>query len=122
MTGRLVHLELHTGDLRAARDFYARLLGWRPDRVVTDAGTYLTMSAAGDVGAGIVACSSPRPVWLPYVQVNDIEVSTARAIELGAAAILEPREGPAGFRSVIRQAGAGEVALWQPKREGERSP
>jgi uncharacterized protein len=119
MTGSLVHIELHTGDLRRARDFYAGLLGWRPDRVVTGAGTYLTMSSYSDIGAGIVECSCPDPVWLPYVEVDDIEVSTARATELGAAVLVGPREGPTGYRSVIRRAGAGEVALWQPKPEGE---
>jgi uncharacterized protein len=119
MTGRLVHVELHTGDLGHARDFYAGLLGWRLDRVVTSAGTYLTMTADGDVGAGVVECRSPRPVWLPYVEVDDIHASTARAAELGAAVLLGPREGPAGYRSVIGRAGAGELALWQPKPEGE---
>jgi predicted enzyme related to lactoylglutathione lyase len=114
-----VHLELHTGNLAHARDFYACLLGWRPDRVVTSAGTYLTMTAEGDLGAGIVECRSPRPIWLPYVEVDDIDGSTARATELGAAVLLGPREGPAGYRSVIRRAGAGELALWQPKPEGE---
>jgi predicted enzyme related to lactoylglutathione lyase len=44
-----VYLELHTGDLGPARDFYAGLLGWHPDRVVTTAGTYLTMTAHGEL-------------------------------------------------------------------------
>jgi uncharacterized protein len=118
MTGRLVHLELHTGRLGHARDFYAGLFGWRPDCVVTTAGRYLTMISDGEVGAGIVECSTPRSTWLPYVEVDDIEASTARATKLGAAVLLGPREGPAGYRSVIRRAGAGEVALWQWKREG----
>ncbi len=39
-----------------------------------------------------------------------------RAISLGAAALLGPREGPAGWRSVVRSHAGGEIALWQPKR------
>jgi predicted enzyme related to lactoylglutathione lyase len=115
VTGRLVHLELHTGDLPHARDFYARLLDWRPERVVTPAGTYLTMTPKGELGAGIVECRVRRPVWLPYVEVEDITVTTAQATELGATVLLGPREGPAGWRSVLALPGAGEVALWQPK-------
>ena len=121
MTGRLVHIELHTGELGRARDFYARLLGWRPDRIVTSAGTYLAMTSHGDLGAGIVECDTPLPVWLPYVEVDDITASTARATHLGAAVLLGPREGPVGYRSIVRLAGAGEVALWQPKSEGEHA-
>ena len=35
---------------------------------------------------------------------------------LGAAVPVEPREGPAGWRSVVTTPAAGEIALWQPKR------
>jgi predicted enzyme related to lactoylglutathione lyase len=58
-TSRVVHLELHTGDLSGATAFYAR--------------------------------------------------------RLGASVLLEPREGPAGWRSVIATPEAGEIALWQQK-------
>src|SRR5215467_11652813 len=34
---------------------------------------------------------------------------------LGAAVLLEPREGPSGWRSVVSSPVAGEVALWQAK-------
>jgi predicted enzyme related to lactoylglutathione lyase len=37
----VVHLELHTGDLPRAGDFYARLLGWHPQRIETGGGSYL---------------------------------------------------------------------------------
>jgi hypothetical protein len=30
--------------------------------------------------------------------------------------LLEPREGPSGWRSVVSSADAGEVALWAPRR------
>ena len=41
---------------------------------------------------------------------------TERARQLGAVVLLEPREGPSGWRSVISSPEAGEVALWEPKR------
>jgi predicted enzyme related to lactoylglutathione lyase len=120
MTGRLVHLELHTGDLPHARDFYAQLLDWRPERVQTRAGAYLAMTRAGDLSAGIVECRVRRPVWLPYAEVADLEAAVTRARKLGAAVLLSPREGPAGWRSVLTLPGAGDIALWQPKSDGER--
>jgi hypothetical protein len=30
--------------------------------------------------------------------------------------LLAPREGPAGWRSVVRTPAGGEIAFWQPKR------
>jgi uncharacterized protein len=62
-----------------------------------------------------VQCPTPRSLWLPDVAVADIEPSTDRARELGASVLLEPREGPAGWRSVLATRAGGEIALWQSK-------
>jgi hypothetical protein len=111
----VVHLELHTGDLPAASAFYTRLLGWRPEWVDTPVGSYFAIGTGGDVGAGIVQCPTDRPLWLPYIAVERIDEATERARSLGAEVMLEPREGPAGWRSVLSAPGGGEIALWQAK-------
>jgi uncharacterized protein len=114
----VVHLELHTGDLARAREFYTGLCGWSPQRI--DAGTgscpYLALELGRGVGGGIVECNTRRPLWLPYVEVEEIAGVTERARALGGSVLLEPREGPAGWRSVIAVPAGGEVAFWQPKR------
>ena len=56
-------------------------------------------------------------MWLPYVEVAEIAEATDRARRAGAAVLLAPREGPAGWRSVVTTPAGGEVALWQPKSE-----
>src|SRR5215218_9013496 len=88
----VVHLELHTGDLQRARELGDGLEG------------------------GIVECPVRGPLWLPYVEVDEIAEATDRARGLGACVLLEPREGRAGWRSVVRTAVGGEVAFSQPKR------
>ena len=113
----VVHLELHTGDLPGARSFYAALCGWNAERIHASAGSYLALDLSrGELGGGIVECPTGRPVWLPYVEVPHIGAVTERARELGAAVLLEPREGPAGWRSVVAAPASGELAFWQPKR------
>jgi uncharacterized protein len=111
----VVHLELHTSDLAHARSLYAALLQWRPERIDTDAGSYLALELGDHLGGGIVQCPTRRAVWLPYVEVDRIEDATAKARELGATVLLEPREGPAGWRSVVSTRAAGEIALWERK-------
>jgi predicted enzyme related to lactoylglutathione lyase len=111
----VVHLELHTGDLPAASAFYSRLLGWRPEWIETRAGSYFAVGTGSDVGAGIVQCGTDRPTWLPYVAVERIDDATDKARRLGASVVLEPREGPAGWRSVLTAPAGGEIALWQSK-------
>jgi predicted enzyme related to lactoylglutathione lyase len=112
----VVHLELHTPDEAAARDFYADLCGWRAELAHAGSGTYVTLDTGADIGGGIVGCATRRSLWLPYVEVDRIAEVTDQARLLGASVLLEPREGPAGWRSVIATPAAGELALWQPKR------
>jgi uncharacterized protein len=117
----VVHLELHTGDLPSACAFYARLCGWRPERVEAGGGTYWTLDMGGRLGGGgVVECATSRPLWLPYVEVADVADTTDRARGLGASVLLEPREGPAGWRSVVAVPAGGEVAFWQPKQHPAR--
>jgi predicted enzyme related to lactoylglutathione lyase len=112
----VVHLELHTGDLPRAREFYAELCGWRPERIQADCGSYLALDLGSGFGGGMVECGTERPLWLPYVEVADVAAATGRARLLGARVTLEPREGPAGWRSVVATPAGGEIAFWQPKR------
>jgi uncharacterized protein len=116
MTRPVVHLELHTGDLPGARAFYAGLCGWRPELITVPTGSYQALELGAELGGGIVECAARRPLWLPYVEVPDVAENAARARELGATVLLEPREGPAGWRGVVAAPAAGELALWQPKR------
>ena len=52
-----------------------------------------------------------RPFAVPQVSYV-----TAIARQLGARALLEPRDGLAGWRCVLSTPEAGVVVYWQPKR------
>jgi predicted enzyme related to lactoylglutathione lyase len=112
----VVHLELHTGDLARAASFYAALCRWPHEQVDTRHGSYQALALGRGLGGGIVECGTPRPLWLPYVEVDSVGEMTDLGRELGARVLLEPREGPSGWRSVLATPAAGEIALWQPKR------
>jgi predicted enzyme related to lactoylglutathione lyase len=117
MVSPVVHLELHTGDRARACAFYAQLCGWRPERIDAGGGTYWALALGdGFGGGGVVECDTPRPLWLPYVEVADAAAVTERARDLGASVLMEPREGPVGWRSVVATPAGGDVAFWQPKR------
>jgi predicted enzyme related to lactoylglutathione lyase len=111
-----VHLELHTGNQAQAGAYYQELLDWRPRLVRTASSSYLSIDLGGPIGGGIVECGTRPPLWLPYVEVDRVERATDHARRLGATVILEPSEGPSGWRSVVSSPVAGEVALWELKR------
>jgi predicted enzyme related to lactoylglutathione lyase len=112
----IVHLELHTGDLPGAQDLYGRLLGWQAERIECPRGSYTALELSPEIGGGIVECGTRHSLWLPYVEVLAVRRATERARALGAAVLLEPREGPAGWRSVVAAPAGGQIAFWQPKR------
>ena len=113
----VIHLELHTGDASGAVSFYSELFGWRPERIHAGNGSYLSMAMGERLGGGVVECEAARehPLWLPYVEVPDVISATDRAQGLGGAVLLDPREGPEGWRSVVSTPKGGEVAFWQGK-------
>ena len=113
---RVVHIELHTHDLSGASAFYGRLLRWRTEQIDVGCGSYHALALGGGLDGGIVECGATHARWLPYVEVEEIEAMTERGRRLGASVLLEPREGPAGWRSVLTSREGGEIALWQPKQ------
>jgi predicted enzyme related to lactoylglutathione lyase len=114
-THPIVHLELHTGNLPRACAFYTRLFGWHAETIDVSCGSYLALDMGDGVEGGVVQCDTRRPLWLPYVEVDDVAQATERAQMLGASVPLGPREGPAGWRSVVASPAGAEIALWQPK-------
>jgi predicted enzyme related to lactoylglutathione lyase len=112
----VVHLELHTPNLARACAFYSALLGWQPRRVEVADAAYQALQLGRALGGGVVECGTERALWLPYAEVGSVADATTRAMSLGASVLLGPREGPAGWRSVVATPEGGEIALWQMKR------
>jgi uncharacterized protein len=111
----VVHLELHTGNLSRACAFYTQLFGWHAEKIAIDRGSYLALELGNGIEGGVVEGDAERSLWLPYVEVTDVADATERACLLEASVLLEPREGPLGWRSVVAVPAGAEIALWQPK-------
>jgi|SRR5215208_2741179 len=111
----VVHLELQTNNLARACAFYTELFGWSAETIHAHGRAYLAFDLGEAIHGGAVEQESECSAWLPYVEVADIAEATEHARRLGAAILLEPREGPAGWRGVVAPPAGAEIALWQPK-------
>jgi predicted enzyme related to lactoylglutathione lyase len=111
----IVHLELRTDNLPRACAFYTQLFRWKAETIHADGSSYLALELGEGIQGGAVEHEIERTAWLPYVEVADIAQATERGRLLGGAVLLEPREGPAGWRSVLAVPAGAEIALWQPK-------
>ena len=52
---------------------------------------------------------------LPKLSEYLVEIKRQYPQKEDASVLLEPREGPAGWRSILAAPAGAEIALWQPK-------
>jgi uncharacterized protein len=119
MANPFVHLELHTGDLERAKEFYGKLFDWKlEDTPMPGGGSYTMINVGNGTGGGMMTSPTPGvpPHWLAYVGVDDVRASTQKARQLGAKILQDVMEvGEYGTMSVITDPTGATFALWQPK-------
>ena len=103
--GAFCWTELNTRDLEAAKAFYPQVFGWG---VHTSAGPmeYSEWQVDGESIAGMMAMppmvpAEVPPYWLVYFAVTDTDATVAKAKELGAMAMVEGMDTPAGRLAVL---------------------
>lgn len=119
--GSIVWMDLTVPDADAVRDFYRDVVGWTSTDV--SMGEYndygVNEPGSGKTVAGICHARGPNaglpPVWLVYIQVEDLDVSMARCRERSGEVISGPRDmGAYGRMCVIRDPAGAVAALIQP--------
>jgi hypothetical protein len=115
-TGEFAWNELVATDEAAQKKFYAGLFGWTPTPF-GEGGTYTIFKQGDDMVGGMMKC--PRPGlpshWLPYVFVDDVDASAARAKKLGADIAVEPVDVPTvGRIAVIVDPQKAAIGLFKP--------
>ena len=113
----VVHLELHTNDLpSAARPLRGAVRLEAATGSTPAHGSYLALDLGRRLGGGIVESATPPAAVAALRRGGDsARPPTARG-RSGAALLLAPREGPAGWRAWSPRRSGGELAFWQQKR------
>jgi len=98
--GTFVWYEMLATDTTAAKDFYTRLIGWTTQEW-NEMGQPYTMWVAGEKPfAGLMELpeearsAGAPPHWLAYVSVDDVDQTTAKAVELGATVLVPAQDIP----------------------------
>jgi predicted enzyme related to lactoylglutathione lyase len=120
MTQAFFWYELMTSDPAAATDFYAKVVGWRPQSY--DASGAYTMLNAGDRGVGGIMANPNKdmpPHWLGYIHSSDVDADTASVKEGGGAIHKAPADIPGVGRFSVVADPTGAVFLFlQPTGTG----
>jgi predicted enzyme related to lactoylglutathione lyase len=92
--------ELYAADWQSAFAFYEKLFGWsKADAVdMGPMGTYQLFAAGGQPIGGMMNKPEgfPRPAWLYYFNVDDIDTAAGRVTEEGGQIVHGPMEVPGG--------------------------
>jgi predicted enzyme related to lactoylglutathione lyase len=118
--GTVVWRDLTVPDAAAIRDFYARVVGWRP--VPVSMGDYSDFSmlppGGHEAAAGICYARGTNaalpPQWLMYVIVEDVDESAEACVKLGGSIVSPPRGAGGGRFCVIRDPAGAVCALYRP--------
>jgi uncharacterized protein len=118
MANPFVHVELNTTDLGKAKAFYTGLFDWQLEEMPMPGGTYTLIKVGSGTGGGMMSRLPPGVPshWLAYVQVDDIQASTAKAKSLGANVMVDVMDvEDAGWLSIISDPTGAVLGLWKPK-------
>ncbi len=117
MANPFVHAELSTTDVDKAKAFYSGLFDWKLEDMPMPQGTYTIINVGEGVGGGLTRNMMPGTPshWMPYVGVDDIRASTAKAKELGATMMLENEDVGMGWLSIFTDPTGAMLGLWQAR-------
>lgn len=106
--------ELVTRDIKAAKEFYSKLIGWDvKEESMTDM-PYFLLRAGGKEAGGMMAMPPevPKEVpshWMSYVTVDDVDSLIPKVTELGGTLLFGPMDIPKVGRFCTIQDPTGAV-------------
>lgn len=110
------HIELTTGDVDKAKEFYQKLFSWEYEQAPGEGGMdYTFIKTGAEPGGGMMKAPEGVPTgWTVYVTVDSVTDMLAKVGELGGMVIVPEQEVPNyGKFAVIQDPTGGVIAMWQ---------
>jgi predicted enzyme related to lactoylglutathione lyase len=116
MPNPFAHIELSTDDVKKAKKFYQAVFAWKLSDLPAMA--YTMIDVGGGVGGGMQKKPMPEAptAWLPYVQVDDVKATIAKALKAGGSAVLPFQEiGDMGAIGIFVDPAGAMLGVWEAK-------
>ena len=116
--GRFVWHDVTVADAPALRDFYASVVGWKPEPVAMgEYSDYVMSQSDGTQTAGVCHARGENanlpPQWILYVTVADLDASMKRCVESGGAVVSGSRMFGEQRYCVVRDPAGAHIGLVQ---------
>ncbi len=122
--------ELVSANPDKARDFYASVVGWTPKIVAADDNSrppapgesaYTLFMANGSEQAGLSKYegkqpTDPKPGWVTYIQVANVDDAVVQALKMGGKVLKAPADvDNVGRLAIIQDPDGNSVGLYMPE-------
>lgn len=114
--GTIVWHDLTVDNAAEVRDFYTKVIGWKPEEVnMGNYSDYSMFSSDGQCTAGVChrlgTNANIPPQWLVYVAVADVQKSADAAIDAGGKIIDGPGKMGAQDFCIVQDPAGAVIAL-----------
>jgi uncharacterized protein len=120
MANPFCHMELTTDNPGKAKEFYGKLFGWGLEDTQMPNGTYTMVTAGEGPGGGIMQKPNPQvpTAWLPYVLVDSVESTVAKARQLGGKIMMDKQVIPQmGAFAIVSDPTGGAIGVWEEAKK-----
>ncbi|MDX2023459.1 MAG: VOC family protein [Deltaproteobacteria bacterium] len=115
MPNAFAHIELNTDDLEKAKKFYGAIFGWKLSDMPGPM-PYTMIDVQDGTGGGMQTKQSPEmpSAWLPYVTVDSVKDTLAKAAKAGAQIALDYMPiGDMGAIGVFVDPSGASLGVWE---------
>jgi uncharacterized protein len=123
MPNPFAHVELNTDDVKKAKKFYQAVFAWKLSDMPQMG--YTMIDVGGGAGGGMQKkqmAEAPN-AWLPYVMVDDVKATMAKAVKAGATAVLPFQEiGDMGAIGIFTDPAGATLGLWEEAKKAAPAP
>ena len=123
MPNPFAHVELATDDVKKAKKFYSAVFAWKLSDM--PAMNYTMIDVAGGTGGGMMKKMAPEAPtgWLPYVIVDSVKATLAKAVKGGASVVQDYQEiGEMGAIGIFKDPTGAVLGIWESKGPAAAPP
>jgi predicted enzyme related to lactoylglutathione lyase len=116
------HIELTTSDLAKAKKFYKTIFAWTLTDIKGPA-PYTIIDVGNGAGGGMQAPPMPgAPTgWMPYVEVEDVKKTVAKAAKAGAKVMLDFQSiGEMGAIGIFADPMGSVIGVWEAAKKAPK--
>ncbi len=123
MANEFVHIELSTDDVGAAKKFYKTVFSSWEFQAMPKM-DYTMLKAGKGAGGGLTKkmMRGQPTAWLPYVEVDDVKNTIARATKAGAKVLVPFQEiGEMGAIGIFMDPTGAALGVWELGKPAKKS-